>query len=91
MCECWRRAANWIPRRKRSTLTIGVNAAVTLQQFVVHGDQLSVRARIAGTSVLNWATLAADGTGGALVERNPLKGLPLPIRANGGHSPNRQH
>ncbi len=29
-------------------------------------------------SVLNWATMARDGRGGALLERNPLKGLPLP-------------
>lgn len=29
-------------------------------------------------SVLNWATLAGDGKGGFLLERNPLKGLPLP-------------
>lgn len=29
-------------------------------------------------AVLNWATLSADGRGGTLLERNPLKGLPLP-------------
>jgi len=29
-------------------------------------------------AVLNWATLAGDGNGGVLLERNPLKGLPLP-------------
>jgi integrase len=29
-------------------------------------------------AVLNWATLAGDGEGGVLLERNPLKGLPLP-------------
>ncbi|HET7583500.1 MAG TPA: site-specific integrase [Gemmatimonadaceae bacterium] len=29
-------------------------------------------------SVLNWATLAGDGSGGVLLDRNPLKGLTLP-------------
>lgn len=29
-------------------------------------------------AVLNWATLAGDGEGGVLLERNPLRGLPLP-------------
>jgi integrase len=29
-------------------------------------------------AVLNWATMAGDGTGGRLLDRNPLKGLPLP-------------
>ncbi len=29
-------------------------------------------------AVLNWATMASDGKGGVLLERNPLKGLPLP-------------
>ncbi len=28
--------------------------------------------------MLNWATVASDGTGGVLLDRNPLKGLPLP-------------
>jgi integrase len=30
------------------------------------------------TGVLNWATMAGDGKGNPLLERNPLKGLPLP-------------
>ncbi len=29
-------------------------------------------------SVLNWATVAGDGEGGVLLERNPFKGFPLP-------------
>jgi integrase len=29
-------------------------------------------------AVLNWATVASSGRGGFLMERNPLKGLPLP-------------
>jgi hypothetical protein len=28
--------------------------------------------------VLNWATMAGDGQGGYLLERNPFKGLPFP-------------
>jgi hypothetical protein len=30
-------------------------------------------------SVLNWATLAGDGYGNYLLERNPFKGLPVPV------------
>lgn len=33
-------------------------------------------------SVLNWATLSGDGRGAPLLERNPLKGLPLPKEEN---------
>ena len=33
-------------------------------------------------AVLNWATRAGDGQGGVLLERNPLKGLPLPKEAS---------
>jgi len=33
-------------------------------------------------AVLNWATMASDGRGGVLLERNPLKGLPLPKEEN---------
>jgi integrase len=33
-------------------------------------------------SVLNWAALAGDGRGGMLLDRNPLRGLPLPKEEN---------
>jgi integrase len=33
-------------------------------------------------AVLNWATRAGDGRGGVLLERNPLKGLPVPREAS---------
>ena len=33
-------------------------------------------------AVLNWATLAGDGHGGFLLDRNPLKGLTLPSEKN---------
>jgi len=33
-------------------------------------------------SVLNWATTSGDGHGAPLLERNPLKGLPLPKEEN---------
>jgi integrase len=33
-------------------------------------------------AVLNWATLAGDGKGGFLLDRNPLKGLPVPREEN---------
>jgi integrase len=33
-------------------------------------------------SVLNWATLAADERGAPLLERNPLRGLPVPKEEN---------
>jgi integrase len=32
--------------------------------------------------VLNWATLSGDGRGAPLLERNPLKGLPVPKEEN---------
>lgn len=43
-----------------------------------------VRDRIVGydlrflLSVLNWATMSSNGSGSVLLERNPLKGLPVP-------------
>ena len=33
-------------------------------------------------AVLNWATMAGDGEGGYLLERNPLKRFPFPIEAS---------
>lgn len=33
-------------------------------------------------AVLNWATMASNGAGGVLLERNPLKGLALPREAS---------
>ncbi|MDP3937777.1 MAG: site-specific integrase [Deltaproteobacteria bacterium] len=33
-------------------------------------------------AVLNWATMAGDGTGRYLLERNPLKGFPFPKESN---------
>jgi integrase len=33
-------------------------------------------------AVLNWATMGGDGDGGYLLEKNPLKGLPLPRELN---------
>ena len=37
-------------------------------------------------AVLNWATVAGDGEGGVLLERNPLKGLPSRARIHRGAS-----
>jgi integrase len=34
------------------------------------------------SAVLNWATMAGDGQGGYLLERNPFKGLPFPKEAS---------
>jgi hypothetical protein len=48
------------------------------------GKGRAVRHRMIGydlsylRTVLNWATVASDERGGVLLERNPLKGLPLP-------------
>jgi len=39
---------------------------------IIACDLLTLRA------VLNWATMAGDDEGGMLLERNPLKGLPVP-------------
>lgn len=33
-------------------------------------------------AMLNWATMAGDGAGGYLLERNPFKGLPFPVEAS---------
>jgi integrase len=33
-------------------------------------------------AILNWATMAGDGQGGYLLERNPLKGFPFPVEIN---------
>jgi len=33
-------------------------------------------------AVLNWATLSSDGRGGVLLDRNPLRGLPIPSEKN---------
>lgn len=33
-------------------------------------------------AVLNWATRSGDGQGGVLLDRNPLKGLPIPREEN---------
>lgn len=49
-----------------------------------HRRTRPVRDRVIGydlrwlLAVLNWATRASDGFGGALLDRNPLKGLPVP-------------
>ncbi len=34
------------------------------------------------SAVLNWATMAGDGLGGYLLERNPFKGLPFPVESS---------
>lgn len=34
------------------------------------------------SAVLNWATVASDGRGGPLLERNPCRGFPLPVERN---------
>jgi integrase len=33
-------------------------------------------------AVFNWATMAGDGRGGYLLERNPFKGFPFPVEIN---------
>lgn len=33
-------------------------------------------------AVLNWATVSSDGRGEALLDRNPLRGLPIPVEKN---------
>ena len=32
--------------------------------------------------MFNWAVLAGDGNGSALLDRNPLKGFPVPVNLN---------
>lgn len=42
------------------------------------GDRVIVQDLKFLQAVLNWAVVAGDGTGGYLLERNPLKGMPFP-------------
>ena len=51
-------------------------AGVTKQRPV--GDRIVEQDLKTLLAVLNWATRAGDGRGGVLLERNPLRGLPLP-------------
>jgi integrase len=54
----------------------------------VHGRKQPVRDRVIAydlahlVALLNWATMAGDARGGVLLDRNPLKGLPLPKEAS---------
>lgn len=52
------------PARKKKATPVG-NRTVTRGLRWLH-------------TVLNWATVAGNGRGGVLLERNPLKGLPFP-------------
>lgn len=68
-----RRRGNIAPLKARKGRTVG--------ERIIEQDLSWLRA------VLNWATLAGDGRGGSLLERNPLAGLPMPKE----QSPKRAH
>jgi integrase len=54
----------------------GVTKAKAVRNRIIEQDLKFLLA------VLNWATRAGDGTGGLLLERNPLAGLPIPKEEN---------
>jgi integrase len=59
-------------RRAGRVAPKGVELGKAVGNSIIATDLLTLRA------VLNWATMAGDGEGGMLLERNPLKGLPVP-------------
>jgi len=59
-------------RRAGRVAPKGVELGKPVGARIIAYDLLTLRA------VLNWATVAGDGEGGVLLERNPLKDLPLP-------------
>ena len=59
-------------RRRGAIAPAGVKKRRTVGDRIIAYDLKYLLA------VLNWAALAGDGHGGVLLERNPLKGLPLP-------------
>lgn len=63
----------FIADRRRGTIAPGkVKKACKVGERVIAYDLKWL------LSVLNWATMAGDGRGGVMLDRNPLKGLPLP-------------
>jgi integrase len=59
-----RRAARVAPRQAKPGRTVRDRVVAYDLQWLV--------------AVFNWATIAGDGRGGVLLERNPFKGFPLP-------------
>lgn len=59
-------------RRAGRVAPKGVELGKPVGNRIIAYDLLTLRA------VLDWGTMAGDGEGGMLLERNPLKGLPLP-------------
>ncbi|MFL5612397.1 MAG: tyrosine-type recombinase/integrase [Gemmatimonadaceae bacterium] len=69
---------NWFIRQRRDGMLRprSVEEKRTVRNRVIAHDLKFLLA------VLNWATLAGDGKGGYLLDRNPLKGLPVPREEN---------
>ena len=69
---------NWFIRQRRDGIlrprTVEVKRTVR-NRVIAHDLKFLL-------AVLNWATLAGDGKGGFLLDRNPLKGLPVPREEN---------
>ena len=72
-----------LSRRDWDRFVVARRRGITFPRGVNHADK-KVRDRVIAydlrflLAVLNWATVAGDGRSGVLVDRNPLKGLPLP-------------
>jgi integrase len=69
---------NWFIRQRRDGMLRprSVEEKRTVRNRVIAHDLKFLLA------VLNWATLAGDGKGGFLLDRNPLRGLPVPREEN---------
>ena len=63
---------SYIQRRRRGELAVGGREGRAVRTRVLEQDCNLLNA------VLNWAVRAGDGTGGYLLERNPLAGLAVP-------------
>ena len=63
---------SYIQRRRRGELALEGREGKPVRPRVLEQDCNLLNA------VLNWAVRAGDGTGGYLLERNPLAGLPVP-------------
>jgi integrase len=73
----------FIQERRRGALRHGGRFPKTKKKavIVVRDRQIAYDLKFL-MAVLNWATLSGDGRGAPLLERNPLKGLPMPREDN---------
>jgi hypothetical protein len=77
-----RKAATTLSRREWDRFIADRRAGRIAPKGMPHGKPVGARVvahdLITLRAVLNWATMVGDGDGRMLLDRNPLKGLPLP-------------